>query len=74
VHHRVYAREHWPKLGFVGDIALHKFEALRQAAEPGGEIVIKHDLIAGTPQRARRMTADVACSARYQDRQRKNLA
>jgi hypothetical protein len=38
VYHRVHAREHWPELGFVGGIAVHKFEALRQAAKPGGEI------------------------------------
>ena len=71
VHHRVHAREHWPEPGFVGDVALHKFEALRQSAKSGGEIVIEHDLIAGTPQRARRMTADVACSAGHQDCQGK---
>ena len=34
VHDRVDAREHWPERGFVGDVALHQFEALRQAAKP----------------------------------------
>ena len=68
VHHRIHPRQHRPEPGFVGNVALYQFKALRQTAEPGGEIVVQHDIIAGTSQRARRMTADVACSARYQDR------
>jgi hypothetical protein len=29
VHHGVHAGEYWPELRFVGDVAFHKFEALR---------------------------------------------
>lgn len=68
MHHRVHAREHWPEPRFIGDVALHKFETLRQTAVPSGEIVITLHLIAGPPQRTRRMTADLACSTRYQNR------
>jgi len=65
VHHRVHARQHRPELGFVGDVTFHQFEALRQAPEAGGEIVIEQNFIAGTPQRARRVTPDITCSAHH---------
>src|ERR1700692_2612867 len=72
VHNRVHSREHSPQLSFVGNVTLHKFKALRQPSKPAGKIVVNNDIIAGTAQRARRMTADITCSARYQYRQ-KNL-
>ena len=63
VHDRVHAREHRPEPGFIRDVALHQFKALRQSPKAGGEIVINHDLMARTSQRARRMAANVPCSA-----------
>jgi len=67
VHHRVDARQHRPQPRLVGNVALHQFKTLRQAAESGGEIIVEHNLIAGPPQRSRRMTANVPRTARYQD-------
>jgi len=49
VHHRVDARERRPEARLVGDVALEQFEALRQAAAAGGEIVVEQDVVAGTP-------------------------
>jgi hypothetical protein len=67
--YRVYSREHSPQLSFVGNVALHKFKALRQPSKPAGKIVVDNNFIAGTPQSARRMTADITCTACYQYRQ-----
>src|ERR1035441_3696175 len=68
-HDRIHAREQGAKFRFVGNVTLHQFEALHQAAKPGAEIVVDHNLVARTPQGARRMTANVACSTSDQDRQ-----
>jgi len=68
VHYCVYALKCCPKTRFVGDVAFDKFEGFDELRESGGKIVLEQNLIAGTAQSARRVTADVACSASYQDR------
>jgi len=72
MHYGVHAGEHWLEIRLVSDVALHQLEASRQPFEPDREIVTKHDFRARTPQSTRRMTAYVACSARYPDRQKRS--
>jgi hypothetical protein len=67
VHHGIGARQSGTQRRVIGDIALDQFEASRQPAKAGGQVVIYHDLVAGTSQRARRMTADVPRSAHHQN-------
>jgi hypothetical protein len=69
VHDRTGARKRWAEGGGVGDIALDQFEALRQAAGAGGEIVEEDDVVSCVAQGASGVTADVACSTNDEDRQ-----
>ena len=43
----------------IADVALDEFEALGQASEAGGEIVVDDDLITGSAQCASGVAADV---------------
>jgi hypothetical protein len=61
VHYCVYALECCSQPSLVGDIAFDEFEAFGELRESSGEIVVEQNLIAGAAQRARRVTADVAC-------------
>src|SRR6266550_8572115 len=66
VHDTIHTLEYRPQLGFVGNVALHQFESVCEAAVAVHKAVVDNRLIARTPQRARRMTADVARSAHHQ--------
>src|SRR3984885_3909281 len=59
VHDGVDPRQNLVEFGLVSDVALDEFEALGQAAEAGGEIVVDDDFITGSAQCASGVTADV---------------
>ena len=69
VHDGIGTRQRGGEARWVGDVALDELEAAGQAAMAGGEVVVDDDVVAGTPQRAGRVAADVTRSAGDQDRQ-----
>jgi hypothetical protein len=73
VHNRIHARERGPQNRFIGNIASYQFEAMREATKTGGQIVINHDLVIGTPEGAGDMAADIARSSHNQNRHKTSL-
>jgi hypothetical protein len=46
---------------------------MREATKTGGQIVINHDVVTGTPEGAGNMAADIARSSHNQNRHKTSL-